>query len=204
MSVTITTKSLLPVRRDKQTAYFNSVTGGGGFSGSGSGGNPPAYISIIQGTPVAGQIATFHDASSIEGNTGFTYVNTELKNGIVEIDASGFIRGTTVISGAGSALVITGGETTDPGESGGDVSLAGGNGGSGGVKGRVTLTGSTVRITGESDYVELAAGIAVLLNSDLVCIGDGIGAGKLPAAGVGDDYVVTYNPTTGILSYLAI
>jgi hypothetical protein len=37
MSVIITSKSLLPVRRDKQIAWFNSVTGGGGFSGNGSG-----------------------------------------------------------------------------------------------------------------------------------------------------------------------
>jgi hypothetical protein len=66
MSVIISSKSLLPVRRDKQTVTNVNITGGGGAFG-GSGSLPPAYVSIINGTPVAGQIAVFHDASSIEG-----------------------------------------------------------------------------------------------------------------------------------------
>src|SRR5574343_623314 len=125
MSVDITTRSLLPVRKYKQTWTNVNVTGGGSISGTS--GQPPAYVNIINGTPSAGQIAVFHDGSSIEGDARFAYNNSDGSLLVSAYDASE-VPGSTIGTDGGN-IVIKAGDSldADSGSTNGNVILVPGN-----------------------------------------------------------------------------
>lgn len=143
MSVIITTKSLLPVRRDKQVATNINITGGGGVIGTGTSGQPPVYLSIINGTPTAGQVAVFHDASSIEGDTGFTYDKVTGRLTVAFIDAKdGSLKHLTITAGNASGSA---------GTDAGDLTLKAGDaifGDASSVPGAIFLVPGTPYFTG--------------------------------------------------------
>jgi hypothetical protein len=140
MSVIITSKQLLPVRRDKQTTTIVNVSGGGGIAGGSGGGQPPAYISIIQGTPVAGQVAVFHDVSSIEGDSNFTYDSVTGTLTIPIIDA---------LDGSLKHLIITAGDSASGVQNPGKLVLKAGDA----IAGQGTGGGNIYLVPGNGDWL---------------------------------------------------
>lgn len=181
MSVIITSKSLLPVRRDKQIATTINIVGGGGTSFIGTSGQPPAYISIINGTPAAGQVAVFHDASTIEGDSGLTYNHDTKVLGIDQINEitnnHGIIIDGTLIKdnivdaqdGDYNNLTITSGDAGGSGKHSGALFLKAGSA----IWGDNTTSGGTIYLIPGSDYSSAFAG-TISLGHDMMFKGNQI------------------------------
>ena len=96
---------------------------------------------------------------------------------------NGFVRPEEQSSGAGFAMTVGAGNTTDPGQDGGDLELTGGIAGAGGANGSVTLNG---------------VGIPIKIDGVLVATIEALtGSFNIQAADEKDVFLTSGNPTSG-------
>lgn len=124
------------------TAGTATGTSGHVLTSQGSG-SPPIWAAPSGGGGTPGGSNTqiqFNNSSAFGGDADFTWDSSGNRLTVGSLATPGTIRGSDSTTGAGSALTIRGGNTTNAGSAGGSLTLTGGAPGVNGAPGSINMT----------------------------------------------------------------